>query len=56
MPEIMLSNVVLPLPDGPTMNKISPKLATKLTLLTAVILVSPSPNHLVRPVAMIASF
>jgi hypothetical protein len=25
MPEIMLSSVVLPLPEGPTMNSISPK-------------------------------
>ena len=37
IPEIMLSKVVFPLPDAPTINNISPKCATKSTLLTAVI-------------------
>jgi hypothetical protein len=55
MPEIMLSSVVLPLPDGPTMNSISPKWATKSTPLTAVIRASPSPKLFVRPAAAIAS-
>jgi hypothetical protein len=54
MPEIMLSSVVLPLPEGPTMNSISPKWATSATSFTAVTLVSPSPNHFVTPVATIA--
>jgi hypothetical protein len=54
MPEIILSIVVLPLPEGPTMKSISPKCATSATPLTAVIFVAPSPNHLVRSVATIA--
>ena len=54
MPEIMLSSVVLPLPDGPTTYRISPKLASKFTSLTACVRASPSPNHLLRPTASIA--
>ena len=33
MPEIMLSSVVLPLPEGPTMESISSKWASKVTSL-----------------------
>jgi hypothetical protein len=55
MLEIMLRVVVFPLPEGPTMNSISPKWATSSISFTATFFVSPSPNHLVRPVATIAS-
>src|ERR1022692_3537808 len=54
IPEIMLSNVVLPLPDGPTMNSISPNFAENTTPFTAVTLASPSPKDFVRPFATIA--
>src|ERR1017187_9026098 len=55
MPDIMLSVVVLPLPEGPTINNISPKWATRATPFTAVTLVSPVPNHFVRSVVTMAS-
>jgi hypothetical protein len=54
MPEIMLSSVVLPLPDGPTMNTISPNCATSATSSTAFIRAFPSPNHLLSPLETIA--
>ncbi len=51
----MLSIVVLPLPDGPTTNSISPKYASKLTPRTAIVRAAPSPNHFVSSVARIAT-
>src|SRR5262245_44932278 len=54
MPESTLSKVVLPLPDGPTMYSISPKCASRLTPRSAVVLASPSPNHLTTRVAVTA--
>ena len=50
IPEMMLSSVVFPLPDGPTMNSISPKLASKLASLTATVLASPSPKRTLPPI------
>jgi hypothetical protein len=55
MPDIMLSVVVFPLPEGPTRNNISPKWATKAIPFTAVTLVSPVPNHFVRSFVTMAS-
>ena len=54
MPETMLRKVVLPLPEGPTMNTISPNRASKSTELTATTRASSSPNHLLRPRATMA--
>src|SRR5262245_57496616 len=54
MPDSTLSNVVFPLPDGPTMYSISPKYASRLTPRSAVVLASPSPNHLTTRVAVTA--
>ena len=54
IPERTLSSVVLPLPDGPTMYTISPNQVSRLTSFTAVVLASPSPNHFISPVALMA--
>jgi hypothetical protein len=54
-PEIMLIIVVLPLPDGQTMNSNSPQRAENPAPYAAVVLVYPSPNHFIKLVATIMS-
>jgi hypothetical protein len=51
-PSSILANVVLPLPDSPTIEMTSPSWKSKSTWSTATVLVRPKPNTLVRPLPL----
>lgn len=55
IPERMRKNVVLPLPEGPTIESISPKQVTMLARLKATVLASPLPKYFTIVFARIAS-